>query len=205
MALLLVWIPTPTTAPTRRAFANVPVLPAYVGDTDGNVCVWELKDDHQMDKDMDMDDAACNDNGRWCLVGRVTLLDMLPETPLMVTRKYQGKWLNTFSQHIIMCNIREARLTEVSNKLYYYVVADTDTYSTQTGLLLLLEFPRVRHVTTYTTSTTRARRAIKRMLHNRKEKLAIACTSSFLHRKTKLAHSMHARQLATNSKGFEAS
>ncbi|PQQ07240.1 uncharacterized protein Pyn_15392 [Prunus yedoensis var. nudiflora] len=96
----------------------------YSPYTDGDVSVWELKDDHQMDKDMDTDDAAsaCNDNDRWCLAGRVTLLHMLPENQLMITRKYHRKWLNTvmvlafhpndddilfleFSQHIIMCNI----------------------------------------------------------------------------------------------------
>ncbi|CAB4275958.1 unnamed protein product [Prunus armeniaca] len=98
--------------------------PAYVGDTDGDVSAWELKVDDQMDTDTDTDtdDAASACNDRWCLVGRVTLLHMLPENQFMITRKYHSKWLNTvmvlafhpndddilyleFSQRIIMCNI----------------------------------------------------------------------------------------------------
>ncbi|CAL2251568.1 unnamed protein product [Prunus armeniaca] len=192
--------------------------PAYVGDTDGHVSVWELKDDHQMDKDTDTDDAAsaCNDNGRWCLVGRVTLLHTFSEeNQLMVTWKYHSKWLHTvmvlafhpndddilfleFSQHIVMCNIRESRLTEVANIPCYY----GKIHSARPVFPLVFPWwptpiltrhklaasssslnSHVGRVTTYTTSTTRTRRAIKRMLQKRKEKLAIACASSFLRRK----------------------
>ncbi|BFG27662.1 hypothetical protein CerSpe_139360 [Prunus speciosa] len=167
-----------------------------------------------MDKDMDTDDAAsaCNDNDRWCLVGRVTLLQMLPGNQFMVTWKYYSKWLNTvmvlafhpndddilfleFSQHIIMRNIREARLAEVSDSPCYYGKIHSArpvfplVFSWWPTPILTQHKPaasssssnsHVCRVTTYTSSTTRTRRAIKRMLQRRKEKLAIACASSIL-------------------------
>ncbi|ONI10203.1 hypothetical protein PRUPE_4G034700 [Prunus persica] len=99
--------------------------PACVGDTDGDVSVWELKDDHQMDKEMDTDDvaSACNDNSRWCL----SFLNKSSCLPLGVP-----------------------------------VVADTNTYSRHKPAASSSSLnSHVRRITTYTTSTTGTRRAIK--------------------------------------------
>lgn len=109
-------------------------------DNDGDVKVWELKDDHQMDmdvyRDVDMDVVAGN-NGKWCLAGRVILRDMYRDNPLIKSWTRQRRWYYSMevlafdpnnddilyleiAQHIVMCNIREERLTEVSKTPYSY-------------------------------------------------------------------------------------
>ncbi|CAB4275927.1 unnamed protein product [Prunus armeniaca] len=94
-------------------------------------------------RDVDMDVVAGN-NGKWCLAGRVILparyvsgqsVDQVMDTSktmevLAFDPNNEDILYLEIAQHIVMCNIREERLTE----------ANTNTYSTQIGLLLL-EFP----------------------------------------------------------------
>ncbi|KAL6282197.1 hypothetical protein ACE6H2_013126 [Prunus campanulata] len=77
-------------------------------DNDGDVKVWELKDDHQMDmdvyRDVDMDVVAGN-NGKWCLAGRVILRDTYRDNPLIKswTRQRDGitRWRCLLSTQIM--------------------------------------------------------------------------------------------------------
>ncbi|KAI5331051.1 hypothetical protein L3X38_021177 [Prunus dulcis] len=165
-ALLLVWIPTKSRI--NIVFVTLRISLQSTDERTSGPCLG-VKDDHQMDmdvyRDVDMDVVAGN-NGKWFDPNNEDILYL------------------EIAQHIVMCNIREERLTEVSKTPYSYF----EIHSAKPVFPFV--FPwwptpiLTRHKSASSssnshlhrvTSTTRTRRAIKRMLQKRKEKPASAC------------------------------